>query len=223
MAAGLVDADFLPFDPRYAAAGRPGAATVARLAGCVIGPLREAERRVREDSGGRWGILLLDAHRTRATQRSLFDEHVAALALEHPTRPRAELVERARTFVAHPDGVFPHGTGGAVDATLHEGGDELDLGCAFDDFSERARVDFFVLHPPAPADAAGSAAAGHRALLQRAFRAAGFAPLAEEWWHFEHGTARWARLHGEKPVLTRVLGGAAADPSPAGASGPPTG
>ncbi len=92
-----------------------------------------------------------------------------------------------------------------MDATLHEDGRELDLGCGFDDFSESARVDWFETHPEAAAAAAEPAA--RRVLLQRAFLDAGFAPLADEWWHFELGTARWAREGGGRATLDAAAGG----------------
>lgn len=70
-----------------------------------------------------------------------------------------------------------HNLGLAVDVTLVAlaTGRELKMGTAFDTFAPGART----------ANAVGEAAA-NRQRLRRAMEADGFAPLAEEWWHFAY-------------------------------------
>jgi D-alanyl-D-alanine dipeptidase len=80
-------------------------------------------------------------------------------------------------YVADPAKGSRHNRGAAVDVTLvRPDGEELAMPTPFDDFSQRARIDY----PQLPA-----AAVANRALLQQVMRAAGFTPLPTEWWHFD--------------------------------------
>lgn len=76
-----------------------------------------------------------------------------------------------------------HNTGLAVDLTLVElaTGTPLDMGSPFDAFIDASWT-----------DRVSGTAATHRALLRDGMVAAGFLPLAQEWWHFE-----WPNKRGE--------------------------
>lgn len=80
-------------------------------------------------------------------------------------------------YVANPAQGSRHNRGSAVDLTLVDpAGRELSMPSEFDDFSERAHVDY----------RGGSAPSRqHRAILQQAMKKQGFVPLATEWWHFD--------------------------------------
>jgi D-alanyl-D-alanine dipeptidase len=84
-------------------------------------------------------------------------------------------------YVARESG---HNRGATVDLTLVrlDGGGELDMGTAYDVFSEAAHT----------ASATGTVAA-NRATLVRAMEAEGFANFDKEWWHF--------RLPGDHPPM----------------------
>jgi D-alanyl-D-alanine dipeptidase len=84
-------------------------------------------------------------------------------------------------YVARESG---HNRGATVDLTLVrlDGGGELDMGTAYDVFSEAAHT----------ANATGTVAA-NRATLVRAMAAEGFANFDKEWWHF--------RLPGDHPPM----------------------
>ncbi len=82
-----------------------------------------------------------------------------------------------RRYVAAPDVGSHHNRGAAVDVTLvTKSGRELRMPTAYDDFTRRAHHSY----------RGGSAESRrNRELLKRVMSAAGFQPLATEWWHWE--------------------------------------
>jgi D-alanyl-D-alanine dipeptidase len=130
----------------------------------------------------RWGLAVFDAWRPLALQAELYHA-----AYDHPGLPEG--------FVSPPDDdprtPPPHLTGGTVDLTLTFDGAPLAPGAGFDDFTPRARADA-VEHEPGIDRAV-------RRLLYWGMREEGFVVLDCEWWHFEHGTRRWAAISGETP------------------------
>jgi D-alanyl-D-alanine dipeptidase len=147
-------------------------------------------------------LLIWDAYRTRETQQSLFMGYVQQLQAFHNLSPE-EAQAHARHFVASPDGVFPHGTGGAVDVTLLLNKEPAFMGTEFDAFVPKDAADWYRDHPPQTH--AETIAAQNREILRSAMEGAGFVGIASEWWHFEWGTGHWARETGQTPVLTRIL------------------
>jgi D-alanyl-D-alanine dipeptidase len=88
----------------------------------------------------------------------------------------------------NPDSPPAHTTGGAVDLTLIDvDGNELDMGTAFDDFSEKAETDYFEKH-----GFDGSVVRKNRRILKSAMESAGFTNLPSEWWHYDYGNRNWA-------------------------------
>ena len=130
----------------------------------------------------RWGLAVFDAWRPLDLQAELYHA-----AYDDPGLPPG--------FVSEPDGdpatPPPHLTGGAVDLTLTLDGHAIAPGAGFDDFTDRAAFD-------ALEDVAGSDRELRR-MLYWAMQAAGFVVLDCEWWHFEHGTRRWAAITGNSP------------------------
>jgi len=95
----------------------------------------------------------------------------ATAARHHPNVPKHELFSRG--YIAARSS---HSRGSSVDVGLIrlEGGALLDCGTPFDFFDPRSHVDAEV-----------SEAASHcRTRLAAVLRRHGFAPYAEEWWHF---------------------------------------
>ncbi len=86
-------------------------------------------------------------------------------------------------FLADPARGSIHNRGGAVDVSLYdlENGEPLVMPSAFDEFSERASIEF-----------AGGTAASRRLrdLLIAQMADHGFGVYRLEWWHFNHGNAR---------------------------------
>ncbi|HWH15448.1 MAG TPA: M15 family metallopeptidase, partial [Miltoncostaeaceae bacterium] len=138
--------------------------------------------------------------------------YLAELTAVHPDMPADALEDAAARFVTPPSRSSlappPHLTGGAVDLTLARAdGTPLDMGTAFDAFTEEAGTRAFEASPGAVRD--------HRRLLYWTMNAAGFTNYAEEWWHFDHGDQFWGLVTG-RPARY----GAAGHPGP---DGPPPG
>ena len=90
----------------------------------------------------------------------------------------------------------PHLSGGAVDITLTWDGQPLALGTEFDVYGDDAWTAAFEETPGLIREL--------RRLLFWSMRGAGFVVLDCEWYHFEHGTPRWAALTGEDAVYAAV-------------------
>jgi len=80
-------------------------------------------------------------------------------------------------YVMDPKKGSNHNRGAAVDVTLvDKSGKEMPMPSAYDEFTERAHVDF----------AGGTdAERENRRVLQDAMKAEGFMPIRTEWWHFD--------------------------------------
>lgn len=174
---------------RYALEGLPGAMPHPFLAIGALQRLLVAQQSVKCGAAG-CELLVWDAYRTRETQRAIFENYQTELASRHPELTPAKLFALTQEFVSVPDGVFPHGTGGAVDVTLLSGNRTLWMGTDFDDFVPEAAPDWYRLHPPANRDQ--DEAHKNREFLRSAMEGAGFVGIATEWWHFEFGTKTWS-------------------------------
>lgn len=144
-------------------------ATVRNFTGRVLYPaarallLEPAARRLAAAqevlAAAGFGLLVWDAYRPLSVQRVLW---------EHRPDPR---------FVAPPWRGSRHNRGTAVDVTLVDAaGVECEMPTDYDDFSERAHRD--------SADCS-QRARENRERLTAAMAQAGFAGLADEWWHFD--------------------------------------
>lgn len=92
----------------------------------------------------------------------------------YPTFEKPELFELG--YIAEQSG---HSLGGTVDLTLVDldTGTPLDMGGAFDLFDTRSHYAY---------DGVSDAQFANRTLLREAMISAGFAPYAQEWWHFSY-------------------------------------
>ena len=81
-------------------------------------------------------------------------------------------------YVANPAKGSRHNRGCAVDLTLVDSlGNELDMGTLYDDFTEKAHIDYEKL----PTDVLKN-----RKILQEAMTKFNFTPMRTEWWHFDY-------------------------------------
>jgi cystathionine gamma-synthase len=185
--------------------GAPGAQSLPFLAEPVIERLQHAAELVAAHTeDGRAELVLWDAHRGQRTQSHLFEAQLAALRARRPELSEQELRLLTLEVVEDPDGVFSHGTGGAVAATLAIDDTMVDMGSAFGESGARARRDFYRLHPPqTPAERLADRC---RRVLADSMELAGFVGSPRQWWRYEWGTARWARLGDRGEVLLgRIL------------------
>lgn len=127
-----------------------------------------------------WRLLVLDALRPQRVQEALWAE-VAGTPDE--------------AYFAHPAAGSMHSFGMAVDVTLlddrgREAG-ALEMGSGFDEMSEASHPALHA-HHLASGRLTGAQVA-LRDLLCEAMAAGGFAGIATEWWHFDHGSREQVR------------------------------
>lgn len=200
---GLQRISDIAYKPRYFNIGLVGASKWAWLDSRALSSLADAETLLSEMSTPRrrLGLLVWDAYRSKTTQQAIFNQYVKDLLLR-----RSVSAEEAETlaveFVSRPSGVFPHGTGGAVDLTLLVNGSAALMGTDFDDFSARAYRDWHIRNPPKTA--IERQVQSNRELLEGAMLEAGFVGLQSEWWHYEWGTKTWANAMGTELILDRI-------------------
>ena len=163
----------------YRVGGWPGTDHRVWLRSGVVDRLLAAERQLPNG----FAFAIFDGWRSAETIRALY---------HHFYGPGSTL---APGFLADPDDptrIPPHGTGGAVDLTLSWQGAPLSLGTPFDEFTDRAHLE--ALEASGPED---HLSRDLRRLLFHTMTSHGFAPYAEEWWHFSHGDVAWALADGE--------------------------
>ena len=143
---------------------------------------------------------MLDGWRPRSLQGLLWERYRDELE-EETQLEGAALDERAREFVSPPAEPGPppaHSTGAAVDVTLCTlDGEPLAMGGEFDELTDRSHPDHYERDKLTDEERTYR---DRRRLLSDAMASAGFWRLPTEWWHFEHGTAAWARGTGAAPV-----------------------
>lgn len=125
-----------------------------------------------------FGFALLDTWRPLALQASLVAD--------------PQLIADGYVSAPSPDPALspPHTTGGTIDTTLTYNGVPLALGTQFDHFGPAAH-----LRHPQPDHITTL-----RQLLADVLCTVGFVAYTEEWWHFEHGTRRWAAVRNTTPL-----------------------
>jgi zinc D-Ala-D-Ala dipeptidase len=135
-------------------------------------------------------LLFVEGYRPLERQRLYFDRYLAALRKQHPRLPRERLREEAAKYVAPPEAVPPHSTGGAVDLTIASAsGAECDMGTAVNASPLETKGACFTASA-----VISSAARANRDLLISAMSSAGFAKYETEWWHWSYGDRYWAYL-----------------------------
>jgi D-alanyl-D-alanine dipeptidase len=112
------------------------------------------------------------ALRPRSLQVKVFDAY-RPLSVQHLMW---SIVPDER-YVADPKKGSRHNRGAALDLTICDmDGRELDMGSGYDEFTERAHMDYAGCTP---------AQRANRALLQLVMNDAGFTVLPTEWWHYD--------------------------------------
>ena len=187
-------------DMQYFIQGRDGAINTAYLRRGA------AERLVKAASllPRGYRLKVYDAWRPYEVQRSLFDEYADSLAAlpENRDKSYGEICDMARIFVSSPDRTqrfsYVHSSGGAVDLTVvSPDGEELDMGCGFDDFTPIANT-------AALEGTEQSAQRDNRRLLYSIMCEAGFTNFPSEWWHYDFGDIFWAAMSGRPVRYTSV-------------------
>lgn len=152
-----------------------------------------------------------DAWRPFALQKELFISYSADVIRDfHPEGlPEEEQHQFINKFVANPipDRDLPpaHTTGGAVDLTLLDpSGNELEMGCGFDAFSDRTRAAYYETEAAQSLPDAETIRSNRR-LLYNIMLNAGFTNLPSEWRHFEYGDKNWAHVTGQPALYNGIF------------------
>lgn len=148
-------------------------------------------------------LIVWDGWRSPETQKALFQRFYQKLFTENPHLSKDVLTKKTATYVSipstDPHAPSPHATGGSIDLTLASKKiGPLFMGTAFDDFSERAKTNYYTHKGIACAEN------DHRKRLYEAMITAGFTNYAEEWWHYDYGNQFWASL---QPNPKAIYGG----------------
>lgn len=117
----------------------------------------------RELSSRGLGLLIFDGYRPWYVTKIFWDATPADL----------------KEYVANPENGSRHNRGCAIDLTLYDlsGGRPLSMPSGYDEFSERAHLDY---------QGGSEQALSDRQLLQSVMQKHGFLPYASEWWHFDY-------------------------------------
>lgn len=150
-------------------------------------------------------MVVLDGWRPYEVQLALY-EMTKALLKKDGARSAENIVRELEKFVAYPsddpENPSPHMTGGAVDLTLADELGWLDMGTDFDEFTEKAKSDWFErLRDPGGNEIA---IRNNRRLLRRTMLEAGFRNYEEEWWHYDFGNLPWAAITDETPIYKGI-------------------
>jgi zinc D-Ala-D-Ala dipeptidase len=141
--------------------------------------------------------VVVEGLRPPELQRRYFERRLRRLAARRPGRDTDELRREASRFVAPPDIVPPHVTGGAIDLIVVDAaGAELDLGTRVNESPEDCDERCVTDAPGLPAEARAN-----RDRLVAAMRAAEFANYPTEWWHWSYGDRYWALVTGAPVAL----------------------
>lgn len=177
------------FQPKYWERGVPGAVAKIYVRKTVEEMLLAAANLLPEG----YKLKILDAWRPAAVQKALFDEYYSVLQERFQgDKSEDELKEMASQFVSYPsedpNRPFVHATGGAVDLTIVDAkGKELNMGTAFDDFSDAAHTTYFE-------NTDCTEIRDNRRLLYHVMAGVGFTNYPGEWWHYDFGDRFWAAI-----------------------------
>lgn len=139
-----------------------------------------------------WKIVLKSGFRPIEVQTHLLRSFINESKEKNPEWSDAKLLSNARIFVADPKVCCPpHVTGGAVDVEVFDNltGKYVDMGC-----TSNAGKEIAYLHHPSLTRSQYD----NRQKLLDVMLKAEFAPVASEWWHFQHGETYWAAFYGHQ-------------------------
>lgn len=182
----------------------PGSSPSIMCRRTVCDMLERAEKLLPE--GHRF--VIFDAYRPIAVQQSLWDYFRRQKKIENPDASEEEIDRLTMFCVSVPsyDVLQPslHNTGGAVDLTIvGPDGKELDMGCGFDEFTDRAWTAYY--EPGEAGDGVNEAARDNRRMLYNVMTEVGFTNFPSEWWHFDYGDEKWGLYTNNAPFYAGIL------------------
>jgi len=147
-------------------------------------------------------LWLRSAWRSFDHQRHLWQERVAQLQLDYPSKELQEIEDLVSHFIAPPDKSM-HATGGAVDALIYDlKHNSLMRFGTNDGYKITLNDKCYPYHPYITPEAKNN-----RKLLIQLFEAEGFVVDLKEYWHFDYGNISWAMHKGKDHAIYGILGG----------------
>lgn len=182
----------------------PGSSPSIAARKTVVQKLLDAEKLLPKG----YHFRIFDAYRPIAVQQALWDYFKAQKTAENPTLSEKEINKITAFFVSYPsyNVLEPslHNTGGAVDLTIvNDKGNELDMGCDFDEFTDRAWTNHY--EPDCYNGERNETVRDNRRLLYHVMTSVGFTNLPSEWWHYDYGDDKWAQLNHTAPLYAGIL------------------
>lgn len=182
----------------------PGSSPSIMCRKTVLEMLLEAEKLLPEG----YKFVIFDAYRPAAVQQSLWDYFRARKVEEYPDASPEEIDYHTMFCVSFPSYniLLPslHNTGGAVDLTIvGPDGKEVDMGCEFDEFTDRAWTTYY--EPGEGGDGVNETARYNRRMLYNVMTSVGFTNFPSEWWHFDYGDEKWGLFTDNAPIYGGIL------------------
>ncbi|MET1248524.1 M15 family metallopeptidase [Sporolactobacillus sp. STCC-11] len=145
-------------------------------------------------------FVLIDGWRSIQTQKFIYDRTI--IQFREAGYSEEKIKKEISDFVAFPSKdplkPAPHYTGAAVDLTLANGNDWLEMGTDFDEFNQEAYLDFYEGNENLSVNELH--ARDNRRFLKKMMEDAGFTHNPTEWWHYSYGDRTWAREHQTEPL-----------------------
>lgn len=138
-------------------------------------------------------FLVEEGYRPLSVQERIFNEYYRKLATVNPLWDHKSLYIEVCKYVAPPQEIPPHSTGGAIDITLiRDDGVELDMGSTSDETPNENNNRGFT-----HAENISKVASINRKILIDALSKEGFVNYPTEWWHWSYGDRYWAYQTGQ--------------------------
>ena len=119
------------------------------------------------------------------------------LKKKNSTWDEIKLSDETSKWVAPPDIVPPHSTGGAIDISIiNASGKQLDMGTQLGRFDKKTYTN---------SNKISSLAKNNRKLLIQSMTKAGFVNYPTEWWHWSYGDRYWAAVRKVKFSIYDVM------------------
>ena len=146
-------------------------------------------------------LLVIEGYRPLYLQTKYFERYSEKLRLAHPDWDKEKIHNEASKFVAPPDIIPPHSTGGAVDLTLVKDDEtELNMGTSLNANPKESNNACFTF-----ASNIAESAKKNRQILIDNMSKLGFVNYPTEWWHWSYGDRYWAFVNKEKHALFGAL------------------
>lgn len=142
-------------------------------------------------------LCLRCGYRSLALQRKIYRQFLSNLKTKHPHWSSDKLCHETSKFIAPPDIIPPHSTGGAIDLTIiNKTGRCLNMGTRLGSLNIKSYTSYKSI---------GRAAKNNRRLLIRIMSKAGFVNYPTEWWHWSYGDRYWAAVREKKYSIYKGL------------------